>query len=292
MKFTRLDKILFPQDKITKGDIINYYDKIAPYMLPYTRNRLLSMERFPNGITGKFFFQKDAPDYFPQYIKRVAIPKKEGGVTNYIVCNNKDTILYLANSACLTFHLWLSKINKLENPDKLVFDLDIHSLEQFELARKTAFEFKNILEQLGLRPFVMTTGSKGLHVVVPIKPILPFETVKQFAQGCAHLLLNTNASDLTLELRKGKRDNKLFIDTYRNEYGATSVSPFSVRPHPKAPVATPIFWEELEDKKLNSQTFNINNIFERLDKIQDPWADFDNAQSLTQAIKRLLKKIS
>lgn len=288
IKISNYNKVLFPENKITKKDLITYYLKIAPLMLQFFKDRPLSMERFPNGIYGQSFFQKDAFDYFPSWIERFNVPKKEGGVTHYVICQNTETLLYLVNLACITFHLWLSKIHKIYFPDRLIFDLDPPSVDFFLLVKKTAKQFKLILESLGLRPYLMTTGSKGLHIVVPLEGTMPYTLVKKFAYGCALLLLKSNPEELTLEYRKENRDTKLFIDIYRNQFLATAVAPFSVRPKPNAPIATPIGWEELDNEDLSSQSFTINNIFSRLNIIDNPWPDFHKPQSLAQPITKLV----
>lgn len=288
---THPDKMLFPDDGITKRDLVEYYAHIAPFILPFLKNRPLTMERFPDGIYGDSFFQKDASPFFPEWIQRENIPKKEGGITHYVVCQNTQTLLYLANLAVITIHLWLSNIQHVQTPDKLIFDLDPPSLAEFPLVVKSALTLKLILEELGLQPFVMTTGSKGLHVVVPIKPKLSYKEVQLFARGCALLLIQTDPEGLTSEFNKAKRGKKVFIDIYRNEFGATAVSPYSVRPKPKAPVATPLMWQELEDPSLISQMYTIETIFKRIEKIPQPWADFDKQQSLTKPLEKLLATI-
>lgn len=288
LTITNQSKIWFPKDNITKLDIITYYSDIASHMLYFLKNRPLTMQRYPDGITGESFYQKDAFSYFPEWIKTQNIPKKEGGITHYVVCQNKATLIYLANFGCITLHLWLSQINKLDNPDRLIFDLD-PSTSDFTLVKKTALLLKQLLEFLGLTPFLMTTGSHGLHVIVPLDKKLDYQAVKNFADQCAQLLIQQNPNFLTLELRKNKRGKKVFIDTLRNQFGATAVAPFSVRAHPGAPVATPLHWHELAENKLSSQSYNIKNIFKRLKEITDPWENFKKPQSLKRAIARLSK---
>lgn len=271
VELTHTDKLLLPP-KISKGDILSYYEKIADIMVPYLKNRALMMHRFPEGLKGESFYQKDASAYFPSWIKRAEIPK-EGGYNHYVVCQNKATLVYLANQACITPHIWLSRIDKLHYPDRLIFDLDA-SAENFNNIRLMALALRDILASAGLVSFVMTTGSRGLHVIVPLDRKLEFKAVKEFATLCAHRLLEAYPQKTTLEIRKEKRGDKIFIDTLRNQYGATAVAPYAIRARPGAPVATPLHWHELEDKKLTSQTYTINNIFDRLSKIDDPWKDF------------------
>ncbi|MGC2310300.1 MAG: non-homologous end-joining DNA ligase [Candidatus Babeliaceae bacterium] len=274
-ELSNLDKILFPQAKITKGDLIAYYHQIAPFMLVHLKDRALTMQRFPEGIAHEGFFQKDASAYFPSWIKQKAVAKKEdgGGTTSYVVCNNTATLVYLANQACITIHRWLSKIDKLHNPDLLIFDLD-PSTSDFSIVRTTALDLKKILEEINLVPFVMTTGQHGLHVIAPLKRTRTFDEVRAHANEIAEELIKRNPETMTLEIRKNKRGIKLFIDTHRNAFTATAVTPYSVRAHSKASVATPLHWDEVKSACLRSDMYTVENIFKRLEKIEDPWKDF------------------
>lgn len=289
VKLTNEDRILFPKSKIIKSDLIDYYYKVASIMVPHMQNRAITMVRYPNGIDKEGFYQKDMPDYFPDWIKGKTVKKSEGGSTTYVVCNNAATLVYLANQACITPHLWLSKIDKLNYPDKMIFDIDPPPPgKNFALVRHIALRLKSILEDLGLVPFVKTTGSKGLHVVVPIKRTAPFDTVRAFAQEISQVLVNDDPKHLTLEVRKEKRQGRVFLDTLRNAYAQTAVAPYAVRPKEKAPIATPISWDEVEDPKLASQRYNINNIFKYLDKRGDLW---DGISKQAKGIKTAQKKL-
>lgn len=262
-------KIFFPP-KITKGNLIDYYYQIAPLMLVHIKDRPLTMQRYPDGINGDSFFHKDTPAYFPEYIKRIPVPKSDGGQTAYTIAENEATIVYLANQGCITIHQWLSKADKLHYPDRMIFDLD-PSVPGFEQIRTAAFELKELLEREHLTCYVLLTGSRGVHVVVAIKRQYPFETVKKYAQYFADIMVEKNPEKYTTELRKEKRGKKIFIDTHRINFGATAVAPYSVRARPHAPVATPITWEELAHKKIVSNTFTIDTIFKLLDKRGDAW---------------------
>lgn len=289
IEISNIDKIFFPKDKITKGDVVDYYAKIASWMVPYMKNRPISMLRYPDGINGEAFYQKEIGSYFPEWIKRQSVEKKEGGFTNYVVCNNKATLVYLATQACLTPHLWLSKIDELDYPDKIVFDLD-PSGDDFGLVAKTAKKLKILLDHLKLKSFVMTTGSRGLHVIIPIKREFNFDEVRKFAASIARILIDHEPDNLTMEMSKSKRGERLFIDTLRNSFSATSVAPYAIRAKDGAPVATPLDWNELDDKSLKPTKYNINNIFKRLEAIEDPWKDyFKIKQSLKGTIKLLEK---
>jgi len=287
LDITNEDKVYFPPN-ITKGDLIDYYVNVSKYMLKHIKDRALMLQRFPEGIHGQSFFQKNTPDYFPSWIKTVTVPKSDGE-THFSLCQNTATLVYLANFGTITFHTWLSKFNNLDNPDKLIFDLD-PSTKDFSKVVKVALLFKDILEKIGLNPHIMTTGSHGMHVVAPIQSTTDFKQVKTFADACGQILLKQYPDLVTMELRKNKRGNKIFIDTLRNQFGATAVCPYSVRAYEDAPVATPLYWEELNNPKLISQTFNIKNIFNRLEKIDDPWKDFfKKKKSISTAWSKLEK---
>ena len=267
------DKILFPKSKITKQDLINYYQEIAPHMLPFMHNRPLTMHRFPNGINHEGFFQKDASTFFPDWIKTISVPKKEGGVTHYVVCQDEKTLIYLANLACITPHMWLSTIDHLHYPDRMIFDLD-PSTNNFALTAKIAVAIKKILEEVKLTPYLMTTGSRGLHVVVHLNASVKYNVVKKCAQQVAQLVVHEYPKEATIDIRKNKRGKKLFIDTLRNNYTATSVCPYAVRAHEYAPVATPLYWEELSNKKLRSNTFTIKTVLQKIKSDGNPWKNF------------------
>ncbi len=289
VELSNLEKVLIP-DGITKGDIITYYDKIADHMVPYMKNRALMMQRFPEGISGEAFYQKDASSYFPSWIKQVLVPKEGGGHNNYVVCQNRATLVYLANQACITSHLWLSRIDKLHNPDHIIFDLD-PSAHDFSMIRMIALAIKDLLDTLGLTSFVMTSGSRGLHVYVPIDRKLDFHEVKAFALLCAKVIMHEHPDATTLEIRKEKRGKKVFIDTLRNQFGSTSVAPYSIRPKPHAPIATPLHWHEVESAELGPQSYNIANIFKRLEKIDDPWKDQLEIRQSLKTPQAKLKKL-
>jgi bifunctional non-homologous end joining protein LigD len=289
------NKIMFPDnspkhDHITKHDIIEYYRKVAKWMVPHMKNRPVSMLRLPEGLKGESFYQKDIPESFPAWIKRISIPK-EGGYNRMAVCNNAATLVYLANQCCITPHLWLSCSDKLNYPNRMIFDLDPSRDNDFAQICNAALNLKKILESIGLVPFVMTTGSRGLHVVVSLtrNNNCDFDTVREFAREIAEQLVVTEFVEsgqqhLTTQVRKNKRHGRIYIDVGRNAYAQTSVAPYAVRAKPLAPVATPLHWKELVDKKLTAQKYNIKNIFKRLDQNGDPWKDINSsARSLKSA---------
>jgi bifunctional non-homologous end joining protein LigD len=272
---THEEKLYFPKSHITKGDLIEYYQEIAPYLIPYSKDRALTMDRFPEGITGESFFQKNASDYFPSWIKLQKVPSKTGNheTTNYVVAQDAATLVYIANQGCITPHVWLSKIDHLNYPDTLIFDLDPagEQVKNFKPIGDAALMIKELLEESGLSAWVMTTGSRGLHVRVPIKPKHTFDEVRAFAKTIAEKVISQNSKEYTLESRKEKRGKKLLIDIMRNGFGATAVIPYAVRARENAPVATPLEWKELDDSSLRSDSYTLKTIFDRLEKKGDVW---------------------
>jgi len=280
------EKLFFPDEKITKGDLINYYQEIADKMVPYLKERPLVMKRYPDGIKGESFFQKEIGDYFPDWIERVKV-KKKGGTVTHVQCDNAATLVYLANQACIELHPWLSRSDKLHYPDQLIIDLD-PSGDDFSQAVFGARVLKELFDELDLKAFLKTTGSRGLHVLVPLNRRANFDKVREFAQDAAKLLAQRHSDKLTIEARKAKRRGRLLIDTARNAYAQTAVAPYAVRAKPGAPVATPLDWDELANGKLNSQSYNVRNIFRRLGRKTDPWKDLPRlGRSLKEARRRL-----
>jgi bifunctional non-homologous end joining protein LigD len=285
IEITRPEKVLFPEDGITKGELIEYYARIAPRILPHIRNRPLTLERYPDGIHKQRIFQKAVSSYFPQWIRRVTV-KKVGGTVTHVVCNDTATLVYLANQACLTPHIFLSRVDKLELPDQMVLDLDPQG-EDFELVRSTARAFKQLLDDLELPGYLKSTGSRGLHVVVPLQRREGFDSVREFARELARIVVSQAPKERTLESLKAKRGNRVFIDTNRNGYAQLVAPAYAVRARPGAPVSLPLAWSELEKKDLRSDGVTIRTIFDRLDHGADPWADFwRRGVSLTRARRK------
>ncbi|MBP9765252.1 non-homologous end-joining DNA ligase [Candidatus Babeliales bacterium] len=265
------DTKLFTNPTITKQQLAWYYQHIAKLFIRHARNRPTVLRRFPDGISDVGFYQKNVSEYFPTWITQVTVPLKKGGVQTLVTINNSKTLLYLINQRTIEFHTWLSTSKSLNKPNKIVFDLDPGTTTLTQL-RQTARVLKNILESYKLTPFIMTTGSKGFHVVVPIKPIHTFDYVHEFAKHIAQQAAATYPKIMTIELNIKKRRGRIFIDYLRNSYGQTSVACYSVRAKPKAPIATPITWDELAT--TTPQKYTIVNISKRLQQHQDPWALF------------------
>ncbi len=292
---TNPDKILFPKSKITKMALIEYYQAIAPIMLPYLKDRPLMMHRFPAGIADEGFYQKDVGDYFPDWIKRTTVPKREGGHNTYVVCNNAATLVYLANQACITPHIWLSRLDALDNPDRMIFDLDPgDGANGFAVVRQTALLLRDILDGLDLASFAMTTGSRGMHVVVPLKRVAPFDHVRACALAIATYAVQQNDKHLTVQHTIAKRQGRLYIDTNRNAFAQTAVAPFAVRALEHAPVAMPVLWDMVQSSTLQAQSYTIANAHNHLKAHTDPWAHFtQKAHTLGkahQAIEKMLAK--
>lgn len=288
IELSHRDKVFFPDSGITKGDVTSYYRRISKVMLPHLKGRPLTMQRFPDGIEAGGFYEKKAPDYFPSWIERVSIQVEETGQEQeQITCENEATLVYLANQACLTPHIWLSRAERLHHPDKLIFDLDPPTAD-FKPVRRAATDLRDLLGEVELKSYLMTTGSRGLHVVVPLDRSAKFDEVRDFAHDLAAVLAERFPDRLTIEQRKTKRQGRLFLDYLRNAYGQNSVAPYSLRAIPGAPIATPLDWSELKRSGLNARSYTIDNIFRRIGQKDDPWANFfEKAYSLKAAERKL-----
>jgi bifunctional non-homologous end joining protein LigD len=229
------------------------------------------MERYPDGIHHPGFFEKNARPYYPDWIKVVALRKKIG-VVRYVICNNAATLVYLASLAVITPHAWLSRFDKPDTPDQMIFDFDPPG-GQFMYACVAARTLRVMLMEQGLTPFVKSTGSRGLHVMVPLNRRTDFDEVRTFARRVANRLVDSDPEHLTTEIQKNKRHGRIFIDTGRNAYAQTAAPPYGVRARDTAPVAVPLNWSELGRDSLRSDTFNVRNVFDRIERIGDPWKD-------------------
>ena len=241
---THPEKVLFPDDGITKGELAAYYEAVAAVMIPYIRARPVTMERYPAGIAQKGFIQKDVSRGFPDWLERVEVPKKDGTV-HYPIVKDARSLLWVVNQNTITPHVWLSRADRVQQPDRLVFDLDPDVGVDFEAVRKAARDLKRQLADMGLTTFPMLTGGKGVHVVAPLTPKAKWPEVKDFAQRFALALAQAEPDRFTAALSKAKRTGRIFIDYLRNQRGATAVMPYSARAREGAPVAAPIDWEEL-----------------------------------------------
>ena len=284
------DKVLFPDDGITKKDLARYYADVADWMLPWLRDRPITMVRYPDGLGGPRFFQKNAPAYFPDWIRRVEVAK-EGGTVEHAVCDKPATLVYLANQACIEIHAFTSRVDKLSEPDQLVFDFDPPGDQRFADVRRAALWARDLLDDdLGLSSFVRTSGGRGLHVHVPLTRRADFDAVREFAHHAADVLARRHPDVITTEQRKDKREMRIYADVMRNAYAQTVAVSYGVRARPGAPVATPLSWAEVADEALEPGRFTMATVRARLDSGQEPWADFDGSRrGLGEAENRLAK---
>jgi bifunctional non-homologous end joining protein LigD len=266
-------KVLFPDAGISKGELIDYYRAIAETMLPHLRGRAITLQRFPDGIDAEGFFQKDRPDHFPDWIASARLPK-ENGTVDYVLVDNEATLAYLANQGTITLHMALAPAEDAQRPDRLVFDLD-PSDDDFAKVQRAAAQVREALAARDLPSFVQSTGSRGLHVVVPLRPGPKFDVVRDFARALADDLAAAHPDALTVEHRKDKRGKRIFLDTLRNAYGQTMVAPYAVRARAEASCATPLDWGEALARDLTPRRYTVRNMARRLGQKPDPWAEID-----------------
>jgi bifunctional non-homologous end joining protein LigD len=271
VQVSSVDKPFFPDAGLTKGDLIAYYRDVAEVMLPLLRGRPLNLQRFPNGVDGHGFWQQGVADHFPDWITTVTVERRgRGGTVDHVVCDQAATIVYLANLATVTFHAWTSTVEHLARPDLVIVDLDPDPGQGLDVVRAAARAVRAAGEEVGLTPFLQTSGSRGYHVVMPLEPGPDVEVVRDFAAELAALVAARDPARLSVEWRKAKRDGRLLLDTARNGYAQTLVAPYSVRPRPEAPVATPIDWSELG--RVEPRSYTLTNLRRRLARKPDPWA--------------------
>ena len=256
IEITHPDKVIFPKSKITKIEMISYYSEVAEKMLPYLKNRVLSLNRFPDGIESKGFYQKKWSDYYPDFIKKIQVTTEEGENTQ-IVCNSKKALIYLANQGTVGFHSWLSKIDDINKPDKVVFDLD-PAENSFEMVKEATEITGAFLRKKNIEPLLMTTGQHGFHVWYNIRRSKTFDEIKPQLKAMAQELERLHPTIFTTAVRINQRDGKVFVDYLRNAYAQTSVCPYSLRPNPSAGIAMPITWDELMKLKSADQ-FTLKN---------------------------------
>jgi bifunctional non-homologous end joining protein LigD len=289
VELSNTGKVLFRDGGITKGDLVGYYRDVAAAMVPLIAGRPLTLQRFPDGVDRGGFFQQDASDHFPDWVRRVPVPRRgKGGTVEHVVCDHPATLVYLANQATVTFHAWTSRAGDLDRPDLVVFDLDPPATagSDHRAVRAATRAVGAALDEIGLVPFVQTSGSKGFHVVASIEPGLDQDTVLGFTRDLAAVVAGRDPKRLTVEVRKAKRGGRVFVDVGRNGYAQTAVAPYSVRARPGATVATPIDWGELG--RVEPRSYTVANVRRRLARKADPWASLaDRAGPLPAARERL-----
>ena len=268
---THPEKLLFPEDGITKGELAAYYELVAPLMLPHVRNRPVTMERYPSGVDSPGFMQKNVSKGFPEWLQRVEVPKK-GGVVNYPLITDEQSLLWMVNQNCITPHVWTSRTPDLYAPDVCVFDLD-PSVEDAESVRTAALLVRDVLAEVGLPSWVKTSGSRGYHILVPLDGSTGFGEAFEFSFDVGRLLVQRDPSRFTQEFLKVDRGDRIFVDTGRNGPGATFAAPYAVRPKRGAPVSAPCSWAEVERGDALPQAFRLRNFPSRLASTDDPWVD-------------------
>jgi bifunctional non-homologous end joining protein LigD len=280
------DKLLFPDDGITKGELAAYYQAIAPVMLPHIIARPITMERYPKGIAEPSFFHKSVSKGFPEWLERVDVPK-QGGTVHHPIVTDTRSLLWLANQNCITPHVWGSRAPRLNNPDLCVFDLD-PSEEDPDVLRAAALDVRALLAELGLTSWVKTSGSKGYHIVVSVDGEADVGEVAGFAHAVGRVLVERDPEHLTLEFHKIDRGGRILVDTGRNGYSATFAATYAVRARPSAPVSAPCTWEELEKGVVEPRTFTLRTLADRIAQVGDLWADLPaHAHSLRDARDQL-----
>jgi bifunctional non-homologous end joining protein LigD len=265
MNFAHLDKIFWPKERYTKGDVIAYYEKIAPYILPHLKDRPQSLNRFPDGVEGEHFYQKDIdPEQLPSYVDSVSLRAKSVGKTvRYMVCNNKDALLYLVNLGCIEINPWASRIGRPEKPDFMTLDLDPSANNGFPDVIAVAQCAHRLLDGLQVKNYCKTSGKTGLHVQIPVGGKYTFTQVRRFAKLLTVRIAAEVPALATTQHRVGKRRGKIYLDYMRNAVGQTTAAPYSLRPWPSATVSTPLEWPEVKEG-LRPEQFTIKTIFKRL----------------------------
>ena len=283
---THPEKVLFPEDGTTKGELAAYYEAIAPHMLPHLAGRPITMERYHRGIDAPGFFQKDVVKGFPDWLERVQAPKK-GGVVHHPVARDARSLEWLANQNSITLHVWPSRAPDLFHPDVCVFDLD-PLVEDAEVLRGTALRLRDLLGELGLESWVKTSGSKGFHIVVSLDGEGEFGTVARFSEVVGRVLVSRDPEHLTQEFAKVDRGGRILIDTGRNAYSATFAAAYTVRAKTGAPVSAPCTWQEVESGEVGPQSFTLRNMAERIESVGELWQRLPaQTQSLIVAVERL-----
>lgn len=274
VKISHPEKVLFPDADFSKLELVEYYQKVSSYMIPYIIDRPVSLVRTPDGIEEQQFYQKHPGESFPKYIDRVKIKNSEGDAGIYISLDEVKDLIYLSNLSVIEYHSWGSRAKSLEKPDTIVFDLDPTPTAKWKFTIDTAKIIRDKLSEIGLRSFVKTSGKKGLHVMVPLSGKNSWEEVRGFAETFAKNLAAANPKTMTTEFYKKNRGDRVFIDWLRNLRGATSIAPYSVRVYKDAPVAVPVDWSEVTEA-LKPNQYNIKNLFRRLSALdKDPWSEY------------------
>jgi bifunctional non-homologous end joining protein LigD len=270
VKFSNLDKVFWPEEKYTKGDLIEYYRSMAPWLLPYLKDRPVVLTRYPDGINGKSFYQKDAPGFVPDWIQTIPIWSEDTQRDiQYFVCNDVESLGYLVNLGTIPLHIWMSRIDDLTKPDWCLIDLDPKDAP-FEHVLTLAKTMQQLCDQVEMPAFIKTTGKSGLHIMLPLGRQMTYDQSLKFAMLFARLVTDRHPDIATTQRTISKREGKVYVDAFQNRAGQLMVAPYSVRPSPGAPASMPIEWSEL-NAKLRNGNFTIVNAKKRMEKLgHDP----------------------
>jgi len=278
LTLTNLDKLYWPDMGLTKAHLIKYYLDVAPYILPHIHNRPLVMKRYPDGINGDYFYQKECPSYAPEWVETYPV-LHTGKIITYIVCNNTPTLVWLANQGCVEIHGWLSRVEDIDYPDLAVFDLDPAEGVPFSEVIKVALLVRDMLMEFGITGFPKTSGSSGLHVFIPLAGKHTFAEVTAAMKNLAEIIVMAYPRGVSLERSIPKRKGKVYLDYLQNGRGKTMAFTYSLRPLPGAHVSTPLIWAELEEQSIRPEQFNIANIIDRVQKLGDLFADLHDKKN-------------
>jgi len=274
---THPEKVLFPDDGITKGELAAYYEAIAPVMLPHIARRPITMERYPAGIGKKGFWQKDVSKGFPEWLERIKVPKKDGTVHHPLVTDLRS-LLWVTNQNTITQHVWVSRAPNLYYPDVCVFDLDPSTEDEPDVLREVTLALRDLLRELGLPSWVKTSGSKGFHILVALDGKSRTGEVARFANAVGTVMVKRDPQRLTQEFSKADRGGRIYVDTGRNGYSATFAAAYTVRARPGAPVSAPCTWTELERGDVGPRTFTLRTMAARIARVGDVWRDMGKSE--------------
>ena len=270
IRISSADRVVFPDCGVTKADVARHYADVGPLMVPLVRGRPLALQSFPRGVEQEGFFLKAVPGHFPDWIHTADVPKREGGAIRQALADDVATLVYLAGQNAITPHVWTARADRLEEPDRMVIDLD-PSDDDFAAVRRAARAAGEVLRDAGLAAYAMTTGSRGLHVVTPLRRGAGYDGVHAVARAVAAELVARDPDALTTAFRRDERGGRIYVDVGRNAYGQHAVAPYAVRARAGAPVATPIRWEELDDEGLGPRRWDVRTIGARIAGAGDPW---------------------
>jgi len=284
VKLTNGEKVFWPQRGYTKRDVFQYYVQIAPFILPHLRDRPITLYRQPDGVDGGGFYQRNRPEFAPEWIRSVRLERPGHAPIESIMCDSTETLAWIVNIGCIEIHPWLSRVDSLEMPDYIVFDLDPVEPAGFADACEAALHLRDVLQSVGFKPYVKTSGKRGLHVFLSIERNLTFDQTRAFAQSIAHHLEKATGGKVTTAKTREEKRGKVFLDPSQNAWGRSLAAPYSVRSTPDATVSTPITWRECE-RCIEPRGLNMRSLPGRLSTMGDPWR---NMQAEKQDVEEVL----